>query len=267
MADTTEPQATDTPIPTSVPDIKPDYPPMPAVIAAAVLKTMEGVGYVQKKGYNREHSYKFVAVGDILAKLQPAMIEAGLIIIQEEGPMAFMANGKILSIEYTFRLQHVSGVMWAHPMKMTGLSRWMSNAGGFDDKAINKCLTTAGKYFKIALFEIPSGEADDPDADPAPGSRAQRQEPSGTEPTGLDGEPPMQYEESPQTDSEKAEQKLGAEQWVRAAKADVAEAKAPIDLDNWSNTNGNTLKKLQKIFPEMYEDLMAVVRAKSEEVF
>jgi len=45
------------------------------------------------------------------------------------------------------------------------LSSLRNSKGGYDDKALNKCHTTARKYFILGLFQIPTGLADDADAE------------------------------------------------------------------------------------------------------
>lgn len=138
--------------------------PLPPKVAEAVVKVMGDVGYVQKKGTNTFHNYKFAAVGDVLAKLQPAMHEAGLLIAQDEIGHEVLADAAMMAT-YQFVLSHASGETWQHFPKHTGMAAFRNAKGSIDDKALNKCHTAARKYFLLALFQIPTGEAVDPDED------------------------------------------------------------------------------------------------------
>lgn len=135
----------------------------PAEIAGAINAIMGEVDYVQKKGTNSFHNYKFAAVGDVLAKLQPAMHKAGLVIIQNE--TGHTLNGAVMEVRYEFSLIHKSGAVWPDRPVHTGMATATNSKGGFDDKCVNKCMTAARKYFLLALFQIPTGDEADADAD------------------------------------------------------------------------------------------------------
>lgn len=139
-------------------------PAFPPKVAEAIVKVMGDVGYVQKKGVNQFHNYKFAAVGDVLAKIQPAMHEAGLLIAQDEIKHEILAE-TAMTATYQFVLSHASGETWQHFPRHTGMAALRTQKGSIDDKALNKCHTAARKYFLLALFQIPTGEAVDPDMD------------------------------------------------------------------------------------------------------
>lgn len=137
---------------------------MPKPIAEAVTKVMRTVDYVQKKGENKFHGYKFAAVGDILAKLQPAMADAGLSVVQTEVSHALACDGAVMEATYEFILAHSSGETWEDRPRHTGMAAAKNTKGGYDDKVLNKCHTAARKYFLLSLFQIPTGEEADADA-------------------------------------------------------------------------------------------------------
>lgn len=136
---------------------------MPKEVTAAIAKVMGAVGYVQKKGTNAFHNYKFAAIGDLLAKIQPAMVEAGLVITQSELRHELIAEGSVMTATYEFSLAHTSGAQWTDRPCHTGMAGARNSKGGFDDKALNKCHTAARKYFLLGLFQIPTGDVADPD--------------------------------------------------------------------------------------------------------
>jgi hypothetical protein len=133
-------------------------------IAEAVLKVMSQVGYVQKKGVNSFQNYKYASIEGILEKIQPALVDCGLVIVQSEISHEIVAEGNLMEAVYEFTLHHSSGET-STPIRQTGLSSLRNSKGGYDDKALNKCHTTARKYFILGLFQIPTGLADDADAE------------------------------------------------------------------------------------------------------
>ena len=140
-------------------------------ILKSIAKIMGEVGSVAKAGTNDFHRYKYATAADILHKLQPLMAREGLIVFQTETARDFIENGTVLSVTYDFTLAHKSGEVWPSSITRTGMSSAKNSKGGFDDKALNKCHTSAHKYFHLTLFEIPTGDYDDADAEedrPAP---------------------------------------------------------------------------------------------------
>jgi hypothetical protein len=145
----------------------------PAEIAGAINAVMGEVDYIQKKGENKFHGYKFTAVGDLLAKLQPSMAKHGLVIVQNE--LDHTLNGAVMEVRYEFTLVHKTGAVWPVRYVHTGMATATNTKGGFDDKCVNKCMTAARKYFLLALFQIPTGDdadADEDQATTAPAARA-----------------------------------------------------------------------------------------------
>ncbi len=143
---------------TTTPESKPE-----SKIAEAISAVMARVKNVEKKGENKFHGYKFARIEDLLAQVQPAMAENGLIIVQDELKHELIAGDSVMTATYEFTLAHTSGQVWPIKAKHTGMSSARNSKGGFDDKALNKCHTAARKYFLLALFQIPAGDL--PDAD------------------------------------------------------------------------------------------------------
>jgi hypothetical protein len=144
-----------------------------AAIVTAIARVQGADLYVQKRGKNQFHGYKYATIGDLLDKLQPLMAEAGLVIFQHEMASDFIDNGNVMVTRYQFTLAHTSGAVWPEKPIHTGMSGCRNSKGGFDDKAANKCHTAARKYFLLGLFQVPTGEdyrqpAHDGDADSAP---------------------------------------------------------------------------------------------------
>jgi len=134
-------------------------------IIKAVAEVMGKVGSVEKKGRNDFHRYAYATAADIQHALQPHLAAAGLVIFQNEVEREFLANGEAVAVKYEFTLAHVSGEKWGDKPIHTGVAAARNTKGGFDDKCINKTYTAARKYFLLALFQIPTGDYDDADAD------------------------------------------------------------------------------------------------------
>jgi hypothetical protein len=179
--------------------------PMPEAIARAICQVMSQVDYVEKKGENTFHNYKFAAVGDLLEKIQPAMAAAGLSVVQTEVEHCFKGNGAVMLATYEFLLSHVSGVTWGERPRHTGMATAMNTKGGFDDKALNKCHTAARKYFLLSLFQIPTGTEPDPDEQedaPPPPQQTRGRPPQGRPQTDPRGQRMPQQGQAPQTQNQ-----------------------------------------------------------------
>ena len=137
---------------------------MSAKIAAALHQVMTKVAYIQKTGKNEFHGYRYAGEADLLDKLRPAMIEAGLLLL----PSAQIVNADehgntYVSLEYT--LAHKDGDIWPHTIKSVGCGNDMAKNGKIGDKGVYKAVTGANKYLLFKLFQIETG--DDPENEAA----------------------------------------------------------------------------------------------------
>lgn len=204
---------------------------MPEAVASAINTVMGSVGYIQKKGENKFHNYKFTAIEDVMAKLQPAMAEAGLVVIQDELAHGLIAGDAVMTATYAFRLVHKSGMEWDGQARHTGMAAAKNSKGGFDDKALNKCHTAARKYFLMALFQIPTGTAADPDADEAP--------------------PPAEAANAGERHATIADdlnaQRDRALMWAEASAKKLDAMTRLSDVVTWETKNAETLEKLRDV--------------------
>lgn len=144
-------------------------------ILTALHQVMGKVGYVQKSGKNAFHGYKYAGEADLLEKLRPAMVEAGLLLIPsvtEQSAVDEYGNTRV-RVEYT--LAHVSGEVWPTPIVAQGCGN-DRNKNGVGDKGCYKAITGANKYLLFKLFQIETG--DDPEA-----TEAAEQPKTATKPT------------------------------------------------------------------------------------
>lgn len=152
--------------------------PKPATvskIATAISAVMAEVGHVAKGGMNEFHRYRYATMENVLQRVTPLMAKHGLAIIQTEKSRSWFDGEKVIAVTYAFTIMHSSGEVWPERPEQSGMCRCRDSKGGFDDKSLNKCHTSARKYFLLALFQIPSGGEDDNDNEKRPPSRPIRQ--------------------------------------------------------------------------------------------
>lgn len=212
---------------------------MPKEIAEAVILMMVKVGYVQKKGNNTFHNYKYAAIEDVIEKVQPALAECGLFFTQSEIAHAVVADS-LMEATYDFVLHHKSGAQ-AAPIRHTGLASLRNTKGGYDDKALNKCHTAARKYFILGLFQIPTGLAADPDED---------EDRPGQTPA-----PAPQRTAAPQSKTAANP----AEEWAGKQSAVIRTLSTVQALGEWEKKNDPHMDRLKKTAPKAHADLEALL--------
>jgi len=131
-------------------------------IATALHNVMKKVGYVQKRGVNDFHKYKYASEADLLRQLRPAMVEEGLMLIPSVTDVSEIdANGNT-TVKINYTLVHFSGEVWPHPIVFAGCGN-DKNKNGIGDKGLYKAYTGANKYALFKLFQLETG--DDPEDD------------------------------------------------------------------------------------------------------
>lgn len=142
----------------------------PVKILTALHAIMGACGYVQKKGKNQFHNYKYAGEGNLLEVLRPAMVEHGLLLIPSHKSVSEIdVNGiTVACVEYT--LAHKDGDVWPEKIVAYGAGGDKNSKGGVGDKGLYKALTGANKYLLFKLFQIETGDDPERDADDAPES-------------------------------------------------------------------------------------------------
>lgn len=132
-------------------------------LAQKLLNIMESVKYIQKRGVNRFHGYKYATEADVAEAVREEMIKQKVVAIpsviedsiretqSRKGDTNYVAKVKI---KHTF-IDIESGKSIEFTMVGEG-----QDAG---DKAIYKAITGCQKYALMKLFLIPTG--DDPELD------------------------------------------------------------------------------------------------------
>lgn len=143
---------------------------MSAKIATALHEVMSKVSYVQKTGKNAFHNYRYAGEADLLEKLRPAMLEAGLLLIPSISDVSPIDEHGVTTVRMEYMLMHKDGDVWPHKIGAAGQGG-DRNKNGVGDKGLYKAITGANKYLLFKLFQIETG--DDPEATemPAPVKR------------------------------------------------------------------------------------------------
>lgn len=148
-----------------------------ATILRAMNAVMSEVDYVQKKGENDFHGYKYATEADVLERLRPAMVKHGLILIPSVQQVSSVDQYGNTTVSIHYTLAHVSGAVWSQPVIAAGCGN-DRNKNGIGDKGLYKALTGANKYLLFKLFQIETGnDAEEPqgDVDRASANDAARQ--------------------------------------------------------------------------------------------
>lgn len=148
-------------------------------ITLALWQVMNSCGYVQKTGTNKFHNYRYAGEADLLDKLRPAMLEAGLLLLPSVEEVSPIDAHGIVTVKVAYTLAHKDGEVWPDKLYAAGSGGGLNSKGGVDDKGVYKAITGANKYLLFKLFQIETG--DDPESD---GEAAQR--------------PPQRQERAPQ---------------------------------------------------------------------
>lgn len=130
---------------------------------AKILHLMAKVGSMPKDGTNAFHNYKYMSDAALKAKLQPALVELGLIALQRMHVITneWVENSKGERSNYVLVSCSLSviDVEGGDEEQVTSLGSGMDKG----DKAVMKAQTAAHKYAWSHMLNIPTG--DDPEAD------------------------------------------------------------------------------------------------------
>ena len=156
-------------------------------------KAMADIGPIAKNKRNKEQNYLFRGIDDVYNALNPIMSKYGLFVIpkvlertREERQTAkgYRLIYTVLKIQYTMYApdgSYIEGITEGEGMDSA-------------DKSTNKAMSAAYKYFMFQLFNIPTEEAVDADAEtPPPSEPVPPQRPTKQQPT----TPPVVTAEDP----------------------------------------------------------------------
>lgn len=239
---------------------------MSAKISQALHQVMSSVGYIQKTGKNAFHGYKYAGEADLLEKLRPAMLEAGLLLIPSITSVSPIDDHGVTTVQLEYSLVHKDGDVWPFKIGAAGQGG-DKNKNGVGDKGLYKAITGANKYLLFKLFQIETG--DDPENE-APPSNGKRENPHVTRPEDI-GEP-TEYDAHGQPidniplgdrDVTKLSKSLARGDFA-AAQTELRACKTITHLQLWGSNNSNRVASYPSDWQEMmrgiYADHMADLR-------
>jgi hypothetical protein len=251
-------------VPGTVADIAPPKQmqamPVPK-LATAISKVMGEIAAdpIHKKGKNAFHNYSYATMQDILSGLTPLMSKHGITIMQTEIERGFMDNGNAIFATYDFTIMHESGEVWPFPQRQTGVSNTRTSKGTFDDKGLNKCHTSARKYFLLSLFQIPTTDEDDADRGDNDGYGAKNPKPR-------PAAPPLKKVTKATPHEIPRPSGIKAVDWGRELVEQFKLCEQVTDLDAWLIANEEPLAELKDRAPGVYERVMDVEKTRRNEL-
>jgi hypothetical protein len=121
-------------------------------LALAIVAVMGDIVAVEKNGLNTHFKFKYQAWDDVLPAVKSACVTHGLAIVPEVKDV--VRGDKKVTVMMNYHL--LSG---DQSMVVSYAGEALDN----DDKAIQKAITSATKYFYLKTFMIPIAGEDDPD--------------------------------------------------------------------------------------------------------
>lgn len=227
----------------------------PAKIAAALHEVMQACSYVQKTKRNTFHNYNYAGEGDLLDKLRPAMLNAGLLLIPsgvERSPVDDHGNTHV-TVEYT--LVHKDGDVWPDKIRAFGTGNDKNSKGGIGDKGTYKALTGANKYLLFKLFQIETG--DDPETD-----EREVEPPAPRDTTPARQQPPKQAAGNPAYDVTAS----GPEDFAKRIIALVSGAPDAAAIQAIKDTNASKLANLHRDNRALWDSVMQAMSTRTTDV-
>jgi len=133
-----------------------------SVITAALHEVYAKVGYVQKKGENKFHGYKYASAAGVVGAVRPAMVEVGLMTIPNVRSISEIDQYGNTTVQVEYTLVHKDGEVWPEKIHAVGTGNDRNSKGGVGDKGYYKALTGANKSMLVVLLQLETGE--DPEA-------------------------------------------------------------------------------------------------------
>jgi hypothetical protein len=232
-------------------------------LAAAVAQVIREMTWVEKRGVNEFHRYKYATADDIRSHVGKLLGKHGLTFTQQEVSIAPL--DRYIALTYAFRLYHESGEH-GPPELVTVLTMLLTHKGAPDDKAFSKAHVLALKDWLKGRFMVPAGdepEADEPDhtpVDPPAPRNAQTHTPERAagkldaiaERNGAAATKPPARRRAPTVS--------GPEEWVsKIALPWLEGAKTLDELQGYLVTWEANVEVLRRDFPALHADVLASI--------
>jgi hypothetical protein len=123
-------------------------------ISEAILKVSFSIGHIEKNGFNAHFKFNYQAWDDVLPAVRDACVEHGLSVVPDVDRFEIIGN----KIAVCVRFHLTAG-------DETQAFMYLGESLNGDDKAIQKAITSATKYFFLKTFMIPIDGEIDPDSE------------------------------------------------------------------------------------------------------
>jgi hypothetical protein len=139
--------------------------PIPPVIAAGIVKVMGNVKRLARLDENKFAHYNYTSIDTFLEAMGPLLAEAGIFILPEEESLEIIETEKRdregtsawLRMRWAFTIGHASGVSYGPLHRSVTVPASGAQAYGSSQ-------SYALKQFIRGLFQVPTGDRDDPDS-------------------------------------------------------------------------------------------------------
>lgn len=147
-----------------------------AALTKKMVSVFGSIGPVEKKGKNDHFKYRFVREEDLVARIRPLMVDAGIFMLAKV--TSEKKEGTLTTVEMDFDLIDADT-----GYTLTGHGVGYGSDSG--DKGASKAQTSCVKSWLMKTFMVSSG--DDPEADRRTDQRAEREEAMRDQPVTITG--------------------------------------------------------------------------------
>lgn len=141
----------------------------PENIAAKIARVMGHINGIAREGYNEHFRYAYLTISQVVDTLRPLMAAENLVMLASiRSVQDIVKNNTVVGVTVDLELSLVCGDTGAMLV-----CDWRGEAQDKQDKAINKAVRAAQKYFLMVTFGI--SEANETEADGDGGADGHRQ--------------------------------------------------------------------------------------------
>lgn len=135
----------------------------PKNLYAKLAEVMSEIGYVEKRGYNDFHKYRYVTEADLVDAVREKLAARNVMVIPSLTGIDERAVTNAKGKASTITTAKVAFTFCDGDTGQTHVAEWAGAGDDPADKGLYKAYTGAVKYFLMKSFLIPTG--DDPEAD------------------------------------------------------------------------------------------------------
>jgi hypothetical protein len=215
--------------------------PKPLSLYAKLAQVMAEIGYVEKRGHNSFHGYKYVTEADLVDAVRSKLAARNIVVIPSLTGIDERAIKTAKGKDSTITTARIAFTFCDGDSGQTHTAEWAGAGDDPADKGLYKAMTGAAKYFLMKSFLIPTG--DDPEADAGTDQRAAESAPPPPE-TIKDTEAKALYDEAQSAGipDDKLLQAIAHVSQARASKLEDLTGPQALKLGAWIEKKGTEAK-------------------------